>query len=336
MLRCRVLADQHQQVAIASGGEDGPPQLEITHVDPQLPVDAAGAPPSARCVDREEWQGECLMWSGKPRNRYLEFKHLHSGEGIGANMMRIAWALDRAITFDLEPVFLGTFRVGHGTGDIGRWVGLTHNSLLAVRDPAGYRNASSETVPFPEGNKDDWFRAQENRTSVVYKAMPTGVKKIHDWGFPVSHPNPDPQVCTYTRQALRNIYWNAPPTRGRCISLLPDDTSLPPWSTASATTRSRHGGKRPWVIAVHVRRGDIIKFRRGVRSIPQTYFSAALDSVLRAIAVIDPAAHVSVLVFSEGPDTLEGLQLDDEHGSPVTWDIRSESCVDVGLTCNQV
>ena len=101
-------------------------------------------------------------------------------------------------------------------------------------------------------------------------------------------------------------------------------------------TGYRSGRTRPWVIAVHVRRGDIILFRHGFRNIPHKYFSAAVNSILWGIAVTDPAAHVSVLVFSEGPDTLDGLQLQDEHEKTLTWDIEHDSCLDIGLNCSQV
>ena len=318
--------------------------FEIDVADAQPPVAAEERPanavfPSARCANREEWQGECRLWSGKPHNRYLEFKRLNKGEGIGANLMRIAWALNRAISFDLEPIFIGPFRAGHGAGDFGDWVGITQNRnpLLVIQDPAGFSNATNEVVPFPEGDGDDWFREQENRTSVIYKVKPIKVHKIKDWGMPVSRPNSDPRVCPYVRQALRNIYWSAPPTRGRCHTMLPDDRRTQPEDAEPGTTTgSKRDGKRPWVVAVHVRRGDMIHFRGGRRSIPHRYFSVVTRSILQGIAATDPAANVSVLVFSEGPETLQGLQLHDEKGKAVTWDIKNESCVDIGLNCTQV
>lgn len=80
----------------------------------------------------------------------------------------------------------------------------------------------------------------------------------------------------------------------------------------------------------------MVHFHHGARSIPQSYFSAAVRSVLRGIAAADPAAQVSVLVFSEGPSSMDGLQLADENGEVITWDIERESCLDIGLQCSQV
>lgn len=328
-------------MAIHSRHEHDAQRFEFDLADGQSPVRALGAPsdatlPSVRCANREEWQGQCRVWSGKTHNRYLVFKKMDPKEGLGGNLRRVAWALNCAITFDLEPVFIGPFLAGHGTDDFGRWMGLTHNPLLAIRDRAGFERATNERVPFPEGNEDAWFREQENRTSVVYKPVPMDVLKIRDWGVPVTPPSSAPRACPYVRQALRNIYWSAPQTRGRCRALLPVDYPLPSGAAVSDTTEHKPEGKRPWVVAVHVRRGDIIRFHRGFRSIPHIYFSAAVKSVLRAIAAIDPAAHVSVIVFSEGPRRLKGFQLHDEHGKPITWDIKSESCADIGLVCRQV
>ena len=315
--------------------------IQLDAADRPPPVAAQDAPsnenvPSARCARREEWQGTCRLWSGKPHNRYLVFDRVESREGIGANLARIAWVLRRAISFDLEPVIIGPLLAGHGAGDFGDWMGLTNNPLLMVQDPVAFRTATLQSVPFPDANGDAWFLEQDNRTSVVYEPDPMKVDKLKDWGIPVSPPSSDARVCQYARQSLRNIYWSVPQNRGRCHGLLPDMHGSPLKAVGSASPGDELQLGRPWVVAVHVRRGDTITFRDGVRSLPHTYYQATVYSVLRAIAATEPAARISVLVFSEGPDTLTGLQLVDEHGDSVTWNIEEESCLELGLTCSQV
>ena len=156
------------------------PPLEVNRADGQPPAAAAaaaapGAPsgnesfPSRRCAKREEWQAPCRIWSGEPDHRYLAFNRMPSHEGIGASLTRIAWALGHAIAFDLEPVINGPLLASHGTGDFGDWMGLTHNPLLAIQDPAAFKMATHQSVPFPEGNGNAyWSREKENRTSVIY------------------------------------------------------------------------------------------------------------------------------------------------------------------------
>lgn len=336
-LRLADKRDQRGQVGIPSRDEQPSHHFEIDLAG-QLPEDAPFSAkfPSPRCANREEWQGACRSWSGKAHNRYIVFNRLRWHEGMGANLMRIAWALNRAISFDLEPVFVGPLEATHGTGDFGDWIGLTHNPLLGIQDQGAFKRATKESVPFPEGNGDAWFREQENRTSVAYLAKGDAVSKIKDWGIPVSTPISDTRVCPYVRQALRNIYWSVPQNRGRCQTFLPNGFHASPDAVVSGATGYQPERKRPWVLAVHVRRGDMIRFRGGARVIPHRFFSAAVYSVLRGIAAVEPAAHVSVLVFSEGPGTLKGLQLNDENGEPVTWDIQHESCLKIGLICSQV
>lgn len=341
LLISRRLTDGQHEVSTSPPREKEAVRLEVDIDDRPPPVAAQDAPsndtfPSARCANREEWQGTCLLWSGKPHNRYVAFNRVDSREGIGANLARVAWVLRRAISFDLEPVIIGPLLAGHGTGNFGDWMGLTNNPLRVVQDPTAFKEATLQSVPFPEGNGDAWFLEQQNRTSVVYEPDPTKVDRLKDWGIPVSPPSLDARVCQYARESLRNIYWSVPQNRGRCHGLLPDDHTVPPEAVGSGAPGDQNEGGRPWVVAVHVRRGDTITFKDGARSLPHTYFQATVYSVLRAIAATDPLARVSVLVFSQGPDTLTGLQLVDEHGEAVTWNIEQESCLDLGLTCSQV
>ena len=259
-----------------------------------------------------------------------------SHEGIGASLTRVAWALSRAISSDLELVINGPLLASHGTGDFGDWMGLTHNSYITIRDPVGFGLADNQTVPFPEGNDDAWFRAQENRTSVIYVPDTMKVAKMIGWGIPVSPPNSDARVCRYVRQSMRNIFWSVPQNRTRCRGLLPDDHHTPQENASLGTTGGGPDARRSWLVAVHVRRGDTIHFQNGIRSVTHRYFKATVHSVLQGIAATDPAAHVSILVFSEGPSTLEKLQLNDENGDAVTWDIANESCLDMDLACSQV
>ena len=335
-----LLTDEQQQIVNASSHEHETRHFEFDIGDRQQPAAAEDAPsdataPSPRCANREEWQGPCRLWSGKAHNRYILFKHWRQRGGLGTTLMRISWLLDRAISFDLEPVFVGPLRTAHDAADIGDWMGLTNNPLLSIQDPEGFERATRLNVPCPEGDGDAWFRQQENRTSVAYEADAMNVQMMRNWGKPVSAPSSDPRLCRYVRQALRDIYWTAPQTRGRCHAFIAEDLR-PVEAVVPGATGYRSGRTRPWVIAVHVRRGDIIHFRHGFRNIPHKYFSAAVNSILWGIAVTDPAAHVSVLVFSEGPDTLDGLQLQDEHEKTLTWDIEHDSCLDIGLNCSQV
>lgn len=315
------------------------PEIGLNRRQPPAAADdvaSTSTAPSRRCANREEWQGPCRLWSGKPHHRYLLYSNLRPLGGLGVSLMRVAWALNRAISFDLEPVFVGPLETAHGTGEFGGHMGLTQNPLLEIQDPGAFEDATHQRVPFPEGNSDAWFLKQVNRTSVVYEADAMRAHMLHDWGIPVLMPNSNARICRYARQALRNIYWSAPQTRGRCHAFLPEGHHASAGAFEPEDSGYSSERKRPWVVAVHVRRGDIIKFRRGFRSIPHSYFSAAVKSVIRGIAASTPAAHVSVLVFSEGPDTMEGLQLPDEHGNPVTWDIQHEACLDFGLNCSQV
>lgn len=331
------MTDEQPEVATPSSHQHTSHQLEF-HMADGHPRAAAenGTVPSPRCANREEWQ-KCRLWSGKTHKRYLVLYNLTPREGVGASLMRVGWALNRALSFDLEPVFVGPLLASHGTGNFGDWMGLTHNPLLAVQDSEAFERATQVEVPFPEGNGDPWFREQENRTSVVYRADAMKLGKIKDWGIPVLNLSSDPGACPYVRQTLRNIYWNAPAKRGRCHSFLPDDHPAPADAVVPGeTTTYQPGRKRPWVLAVHVRRGDIIHFRGGFRDIPHRYFQAAVTSVLRGIAAIDPAAHVSVLVFSEGPKRMTGFQLPDEHNRAISWNIERESCLNTGLNCSQV
>lgn len=334
------LADE-QRVGFSINRDKESENLENTIHDQHPLAEADGARfhtmfPSPRCANREERQEGCRLWSGKTHHRYLVFKDLRPRGGVGVSLMRVAWALNRAISFDLEPVFVGPLLTAHGVGDFGDWMGLTHNPMLEIQDPGAFQRATHESVPFPQGDGDAWFREQENRTSVVYEADAMKANMLHDWGIPVSIPSSDASLCLYARYALRDIYWGARQIRGRCAGFLPEDHLAPPQVVLSRARQDQPQRNRSWVVAVHVRRGDIIHFRSGFRSIPHSYFSAAVRAVLQGIAVSDPAATVSVLVFSEGPNTMKRLQLPDEHGKPFTWDIERESCVDVGLTCSQV
>ena len=303
--------------------------------------------PSTRCASREEWQDECFLWSGEPHNRYVEFANLLPKEGLGANLLRVHWALNRALLFDLQPVFIGPFLASHGTGDFGDWMGLTNNPILAVRDHDGFKNASRQEVPFPEGNGDDWFRDRRNQTSVVFVTNPMKVQKIKDWGVPVATAPSDSRVCQYARQALRGIFWSVPGMRNRCDAFFaekPDflarnENHVSENSSGKLHIEVQGSGpemkRRPWIVALHIRRGDMIKFRNGVRNVPHAYFVATAKAVLRGIAEVNPEARASILIFSEGPKKLEENQLMDEMGKVVTWNILPD-CEAMGLRCTQV
>lgn len=298
--------------------------------------------PSPRCQKREEWQGMCRVWSGRSHHRYLELGGWSGGrrsrEGIGSSLRWVKWSLDRAISFDVEPIFIGPLIAGHGMGDFGNTMGITNNPLLTIHDPEAFASAVRERVPFPEGLDDAWFREQDNITSVVFEVdvrkipVPQATKQ-GDWGMPASPPNPNSRVCRYARQVFRDMYWSAPREHGRCRAFLPDDHNLTPERNGSRAMMHQQR-KRSWVLAVHVRRGDVVGI--GKRVTPHSFFSTAVKGALRGIAATDPAAHVFVLVFSQASSKLSELQLPDEHGKAITWDIERESCHDIGLSCSQV
>lgn len=279
----------------------------------------------------------CRLWSGRSHHRYLKMDGWSYGrrshEGLGSSLLWVKWALDRAISFDLEPIFIGPLLAGHALGDFGDFMGLTHNSLLKIQDPEAFARATPQVVPFPEGLGDDWFHREYNRSSVVYEVNVTDISVPQataqkGWGSLVLPPSPNSGVCRYSYQVLRDIYWSAPRNQGRCRIFLRDGHGVLP-------AYQQPDGRRSWVLAVHVRRGDVVTI--GARPTPHKVMAAAVASVLRSIAATNPAAYVSVLVFSQGnPSHMNELQLPDEHGQAVTWDISRESCLDVGLDCSQV
>lgn len=294
----------------------------------------------------------CRVWSGRPHNRYLRTDGWstdgrRSGEGLGSSLLWVKWALDRAISFDLEPVFIGPLIAGHGMGDFGDFMGITRNSSTTIQDPEAFATATHQAVRFPSGFHDDWFRGEENRTMVVYDMNVNDISvreatARRDWGIPVSPPSSDARVCRFARQALRNMYWNAPRNHNRCRAFSPDLNMAVPSGGGEPPAYEQVDVKRAWVLAVHVRRGDVV--RVGRRATPHSVFAAAVKSVLRGVAAVDPAAHVRVVVFSQltyrkGRDKkhkLEPLELLDADGNVIAWDIEQEACRDVGLSCSQV
>lgn len=230
-------------------------------------------------------------------------------------------------------MIIGPLLAGHGTGEFGDWMGLTNNPILAVRDIHGFNKTERQDVPFPEGDGEAWFRERRNETSVIYVVNPMSVKKIKDWGVPVATTPSDPHVCKYARQVLRNLYWSVPKNRNRCGEMLAGEVEFID-QTLNAGPRYT---QRPWVVAFHIRRGDMIKFRKGVRSVPHAYFNATARAVLRGIASVDPEVNVFFLIFSEKQKgkSLEGNQVLDEKGRVVNWNILPD-CESLGLRCTQV
>lgn len=302
------------------GEED---QLQDTPRADAALVVGGSTSPSPRCARREEWRGPCYAWSGASHNRYLRILPLKPREGMGANLMRVASMLNRAILFDLEPIFVGPLVAGHDVGDFGPWIGLVDNPAMAVRDPAGYERAVVQHVPESVQSDYTWLHERQQDTSVIFEIDPNAARKIKDWGIPVSPLPSDPHVCSYVAQALRGAFWSVPSQRSRCRPYLSE-------------SRDQTGGGRPWVIAVHVRRGDMIRFRGGARSMPHAYFVAAVRSVLLGIAASAPGTQVTLLIFTESRMTLGENQLLQEDGKVVTWDIARESCEEIGLNCSQV
>lgn len=248
--------------------------------------------------------------------------------------------LHRAIAFDLEPVFDGPFTACHGTGNFGEWVGFKTNTFVEAEDPTGLEGVEIQDVPLPEAEDSSWFLSQTNRTSVIFVPNIMQVKKAQEWGVPVSPPPSNARVCPSAGCALRSIFWSIPKWRHRCRAALENKWQPEEHVSEEVSFVERelpNPERRPWVIGVHVRRGDMVSFRGGVRSVPHAYFVAVLNSVLGGISALDPRARVTILVFSEGPSELPKQQkIIDEHGSAVVWDIVQDSCEPLGLRCIQV
>lgn len=57
-----------------------------------------------------------------------------------------------------------------------------------------------------------------------------------------------------------------------------------------------------------------------------------MGATLTAIAAVDPGAWVDVAIFSEA---WNGGMLVDGEGVPLDWDIPTDTCAELGLTCTQ-
>lgn len=241
-------------------------------------------------------------------------------EGLGAQLSRISWALNRAEQFDLEPVFSGPFSEAHAGERFDIWAGFTNNSVVKVQDPDGFQAAQRVRVPLPFKNTAaqlSWFDRDVNRVSVIYDAPLEDMNSADK--VPLSRPVPPLRylvrddeeyrghhlLCPHVRRAIRAMFWSVPEQRNRCRSLLsraPSPSNQPQQRKHSTA----HGDDEPqiqdeasgipahkhhWVVGVHMRRGDIIPFRGGSRNLPHAQYAAMVRSVLRGIVA---AATVSV------------------------------------------
>lgn len=197
------------------------PYVQTTETTPTLP--------SERCELREEWQGTCLLWSGRPRDRYLLAGKIDPKNGVGAGLRLIGSAINMALSFDLVLVLRGPFFAAHGVGDWGDWFGLVGNdasTLLERGNPEKHLAATPEKLT-RENNNADWLLSQENRTSVLFVPDMMRVGYL-DWGAPAT-PSPgryDNRVCPYARQVLRQLYWGRERKREGCQSFLGDTSAL--------------------------------------------------------------------------------------------------------------
>lgn len=290
--------------------------------------------PSFRCSNRDEWKSECKWWSDTSSARYVEVTKL-SGEGIGSNLWKIAKVYQRAIDFNLIPVLVGPFVVGHGAGDIGDWAGFTGNSAVEPTDSVGLQRAQEHRVPLPDENVDSWLLQQINLTALIYVPDMTKLDLPGTWGGPWAPPMAH---CSYAWEALRSIFWGVPHKRDRCKSIvLRNKAPFDKIQHIQLFTTGSESKARPWVIGVHVRRGDIIMRKTHHTIFPHTYFVAAIRSVLVGIMASDPEARIIIFIFSEGPQDLEEKNIIlDENATPVEWNIPRDECQALNLRCTQV
>ena len=260
-----------------------------------------------KCPKKEE----CILRTDNPRNRYMEINRMVSPEGIGASLDRVAYIIYQAIAYDVEPIINGPILASHGTGHFGDWWGLTNNSYFnIVKNISAYNNSEKHIL-----NNTKEFK-WNNKTDIVY-VLPvdaTKVEKKLDW---ISHIHPeDSRVCKNILKIMSFAFWSV--HRARCNNFLTIKPSE----------------KRPWVVAVHVRRGDILLNHLRGRIIPHAWFEKVVSSVLVSILSIDPDAHVNMLVFSEGNLNESENEIYTEWKEIITWDIVSQ-CDSIGLVCTQ-
>lgn len=261
-----------------------------------------------KCPKKEE----CILRTDNPRNRYMEINQMVSREGIGASLDRVAYVIHQAIAYGVEPVINGPILASHGSGNFGDWWGLTNNSYLnIVNNISSYNNAEKHILK--NTNEFKW----DNKRDIVY-VLPKDARKVEkklDWISNV-HPQPkDSRVCNNILKVMSFVFWSVHRTRcNQFLTIKPSE-------------------KHPWVVAVHVRRGDILALGSG-RIIPHVWFEQVVSSVLVSILSIDPDAHVHILVFSEGDLNESENEIYTELNEIITWDIVSQ-CDSIGLVCTQ-
>lgn len=290
--------------------------------------------PSTRCSNRYEWKGECKWWPGGPSTRYVEVTK-STREGIGSNLWKIASIYQRAIDFNLTPVLVGPFVVGHHTGDIGDWMGFTGNPAVKPIDPVGLQRAQRHRVPMPDENVDSWLLSQMSLTDVVYVPDMYRLEGWPrtwggSWALIMNH-------CSYAWEALRSIFWGVPHKRDRCKSIVLRNKTRIDESHVPLFTTGLVSDSRPWVIGVHIRRGDIMMKETKHEVLPHTFFVTAVRSVLVGITASDPESRIIIFIFSEGPQELEEKNMIlDENATPVEWNIPRDECQTLNLRCTQV
>lgn len=114
-------------------------------------------------------------------------------------------------------------------------------------------------------------------------------------------------------------------------------SSIQPVNRAQCTSMlSSSVEEEKWLVGVHIDRAPFthssLRGTRQRRDLPHQYFVRAAEAILYTISLVDPGAGVFIVVFSEG--RWGGMV--DETGLPVDWDIPSEICDEVGLSCKKV
>ena len=251
-------------------------------------------------------------------------------------------AFDLAIRFNLH-IATDSAAAGHGLGEFGAWFGISDSPLLlhssdALLASPALQHHTVQAVGKEKRRPWRWFRHVHDSGSIdvwqpnqVFNYQPLqGSSK--GWGYQRTvgrlHRNSG-TACTYPRQILRQVFWSVPSgRRDRCRAVMRHYPPPRGRRNATGTQRARSSSPFDWTIAVHVRRGDAVTLGKVYRLLPMGYYVGMTNTVLRAIAKLQPKATVGVVVMSEG---VNGTLID-VFGRPVEW-AGLPKCAELGLDC---
>lgn len=258
--------------------------------------------------------------------------------------MKIAWALYLAITFDLEPVFASN-TMEYGNEVLDTWFGPSNNSLLAPQDPQGFSFATRKHMRLHTNlQRLDkkllhsriflWLQREASRTDVVYVANAKHLHGIEHWGKPVVPALLYTDVCCSIRQALLQMFWKNVRKRGQCGAFLKQGlrSTRDIWETMDEAKMQQTAPQDSWDIAVHIPKKMVMNGQDGYSS--STYFSAAIRSVMSAIAAVNVGAEVNILVFIEGREPKDVSH--PLRRKLVEINIPQDFCERIGINCIQV